>query len=501
MLTSAVVVKESEVIMNMSDDVMERGQAVAVACSILQELNERTVDILENMSDAFFALDNEWRLVYMNQMAECVFGGNRANFLGKDIWQVFPRSVDDVFYQQYQRAMAEGVAIEFEAFGSVVQRWLEVRAYPSKEGLFVFFRDVTGQRMTGTQRYYMEALIEASNDAIMAMTLGGYVICWNKGAERLYEYTAEEMLGEPISIIMPADREQETVDIIERTCRGEQDERYETVRVRKDGTLIDISLTASPIKDEQDGILGIAVIAHDITERKRIERELHEKEQRKDDFISIASHELKTPLTSIKAMTQLLQRRFDRDGNREVVSYLARIDGQINRLTRLVSDLLDVTKIQTGRLGLVRASFDFDEWLKELIGDLQQGSSHRIISSGKVGRAIVGDRDLLGQVVTNLITNGIKYSPRAETIDVRVMTNQDSVVISVQDYGIGIPSDMQEKVFERFFRVADNRNVLGLGLGLYISAEIVKLHGGKIWVESVEGKGSIFSFSLPSSVA
>ncbi len=359
-------------------------------------------------------------------------------------------------------------------------------------------QELNERTIANIMRYYLEALIEASNDAIMAKTLSGQVVCWNKGAERLYGFTSEEMLGDSISIIMPADRKQEMVDIIQRICRGEQVERYETVRIRKDGTLIDVSLTASPIKDAQGGILGVVVIAHDITERKRIERELREKEQRKDDFISIASHELKTPITSIKAMTQFLQRQFEKEGNNEAAYYLARIDGQINRLSRLVSDLLDVTKIQAGRLGLVREAFDFDEWLKGLIGDLQQGNSHQINCSGKVGRAIVGDRDRLGLVVTNLITNGIKYSPRTKTIDVRVMADQNSVVVSVQDYGIGIPADMLEKIFERFFRIVDNRDALGLGLGLFISAEIVKLHGGNIWVESVEGEGSTFSFSLPS---
>ncbi len=485
-------------VMSMNEELMKPGLPVVITSPVLQELNEQVVTILENMSDAFFALDSQWQLVYLNRMAEQVFGSRRENFLGRNLWEVFPEAVGGVFYQEFHRAVAEGTTVEFEAFGSGLQKWLEVRAHPSRKGLSVFFRDVTGRRVTSMMRHYMEALIAASSDAIIGKTLDGRVICWNKGAEHLYEFTAEEMLGESVSIIIPPERRHEMEEIVQCICRGECVERYETVRLRKDGTPIDVSLTASPIKDAKGVLIGVAVIAHDITGRKRIEKEQREKEQRKDDFIGIASHELKTPITSIKVMTQLLQLRLAKEGNTEAVRSLERMDKQIDRLNRLVSDLLDVTKIQEGKLELLREIFNFDEWLRNLIEDLQQTTTHKINCSGKVGRGIVADRDRIGQVVTNLITNAIKYSPQADTIDVRVMADQNGVVVSVQDYGIGIPAASQEMIFTRFFRVLCDRTVPGLGMGLFIAAEIVKLHGGTIRVESVEGKGSIFSFSIPS---
>jgi len=485
-------------VMSMSEELIDPGLPVVVTSPALQELNEQVVAILENMSDAFFALDRQWRLVYMNRVAEQIFGGRRENFLGKNLWEIFPEAVDSVFYREYHRALAEDTTVEFEAFGPGLQKWLGVRAYPSREGLSVFFRDVTGRRMTDMMRRYMEALIAASNDAIIGKTLDGRVICWNKGAEKLYGFTAEEMLGESVSIILPPDRKHEMEEIIQRICRGEYIERYETLRTRKDGTLVDVSLAASPITDEGGSLIGVAVIAHDITERKRIEQERREKEQRKDDFIGMASHELKTPITSVKAMTQLLQLRLAKEGNAEAVRCLERMDKQIDRLNRLVTDLLDVTKIQEGRLELIREIFNFDEWLKNLIEDLQQTTTHKINCSGKVGRGIVADRDRIGQVVTNLITNAIKYSPQADTIDVRVMADQNGVIVSVQDYGIGISPASQEMIFKRFFRAVRDGAVPGLGMGLFIAAEIVKLHGGNIRVESAEGKGSIFSFSIPS---
>lgn len=368
------------------------------------------------------------------------------------------------------------------------------------KALSVFLDERTSCQMADMKQYYMEALIESANDAIIGKTLDGRVIFWNKGAERLYGFSAEETLDKPISMIMPPERKHEMEAIIQRISQGEYIERYETVRVRKDGACIDISLTASPMKDAGGMLIGVAVIAHDITERKLIEKELREKERRKDDFIGVASHELKTPITSIKAMTQLLQLRLEMEGNGEAVRYLGRIDRQIDRLNRLVSDLLDVTKIQERRLELLKELFNFDEWLKDLIDDLQQTTTHKIICSGKVGRGVIADRDRVGQVVTNLITNGIKYSPGTDTIDVRVTTDQHSMIVSVQDYGIGIPPALQEMIFERFFRVMRDKSVPGLGMGLFISSEIVKLHGGTIWVESIEGQGSTFSFSIPSLV-
>jgi signal transduction histidine kinase len=222
---------------------------------------------------------------------------------------------------------------------------------------------------------------------------------------------------------------------------------------------------------------------------------------RKDEFISMAGHELRTPLTSLQGYTELLHRKFAQQGNQEAQSYLAKMAMQINRLSRLIDDLLDISKIQAGKITFAEEAVDVDALVNEVVENLQQtASQHQISIEGRAQREIVGDRERLGQVVINLITNAIKYSPGAERITVHLACTPDTLTVSVQDFGIGIPKAQQEKVFERFYRVYSDqtRTSSGLGIGLYIAHQIIEQHNGKMWVESVEGQGSTFSFSLPA---
>lgn len=243
------------------------------------------------------------------------------------------------------------------------------------------------------------------------------------------------------------------------------------------------------------GIIAITslILAAVMAERKELA-------QRKDEFISMAGHELRTPLTSLQGFTELLHRKFTQQGNQEGQRYLAKMAMQINQLSRLIDDLLDISKMQTGKITFAEEAVDVDALVSEVVESLQQTTSqHQISIEGGVQREIVGDRERLGQVLINLITNAIKYSPRAESIIVHLACTDDTLTVSVQDFGIGIPKAHREKVFERFYRVHSNRDrtYSGLGIGLYIAHQIVERHDGKMWVESVEGQGSTFSFSLP----
>ena len=245
---------------------------------------------------------------------------------------------------------------------------------------------------------------------------------------------------------------------------------------------------------EKDGIINKWFgTATDITDQK-------EAEQQKDEFISIASHELKTPVTTIKGLTQLLKRRLERQGATELVSILASVETQINRLTRLVNDLLDSSKIQAGRLDYVQEAVDLDALVHNIIETMQlTTTTHTISIHGASHASIKGDRDKLEQVFINLISNAIKYSPQATSVDIHLAVSYDMVMVSVHDNGVGIPEEQQHKIFERFYRAQDStdRAAPGLGMGLYIASEIVKRHHGKITVTSEEGKGSTFTVYLP----
>jgi signal transduction histidine kinase len=222
-------------------------------------------------------------------------------------------------------------------------------------------------------------------------------------------------------------------------------------------------------------------------------------EQRKDEFISMASHELRTPLTSLQGYTQLLQRQLAGYDHPRALHALAIMETQTRRLSRMIADLLDLSKIQAGKLTFTEATLDMDTLVREVAEQLQQTSTqHQIAIEGNMSGTIVADRERLGQVLNNLLTNAIKYSPESERIIIRLSSTAESLTVGVQDFGMGIPVKEQKKVFERFYRVGRHRqSTAGLGIGLYIAYQIVEHYKGRLWVESVEGQGSVFFFSLP----
>jgi PAS domain S-box-containing protein len=225
-----------------------------------------------------------------------------------------------------------------------------------------------------------------------------------------------------------------------------------------------------------------------------------ELEQRKDNFISMASHELRNPLAAVKMQTQLVRKRLKRQSHHEAATALSRVEGPIQQLERLIGELLDVSKIQAGRLEYLQETVDLDALLREIADTMQHiYPSHTIVVRGAVQTSLIADRDRLGQVFTNLISNAIKYSPDAQTVEMDLSTSEETVTVRVCDHGLGIPREQRDKVFERFYRVTDPKQkaIPGLGMGLCIVAEIVKHHGGTITVDSEVGKGSTFTVALP----
>lgn len=220
----------------------------------------------------------------------------------------------------------------------------------------------------------------------------------------------------------------------------------------------------------------------------------------RDNFISVASHELKTPVTSIKIFTQILQHHAERIGDEKTKKHLEKMDRQLNKLNELILDLLNVSKFQSGRMEFKRAVFNVDASIQDLVGVLQAGETkHKLIIKGETNKKVYADEDRIGQVLSNLIANAIKYSPKADKVLIHLSSDDKNVYICVEDFGIGMAQEHMSKIFNRFYRVFDktDKTFPGLGLGLYISSEIVKRHHGKLWVESTVGKGSRFYFSLP----
>ena len=248
---------------------------------------------------------------------------------------------------------------------------------------------------------------------------------------------------------------------------------------------------AIPIKDDEGNITAWMGSYTNIQEQK-IAEEL------KDEFIGIASHELKTPLTSASGYIQLLLLSLNED-DKEATLYGIKVSEAINRLKNLISELLDVSKITSGELNYNITKFDFNQLMDDTIKDIGQiSNSHKILKTGKCKSKITGDRDRLQQVITNLLNNAIKYSPKANKVSVTIEENDKYLEVSVRDYGVGINKKYLDKIFERYYRVeSHSKEFQGMGIGLYISNEIIRRHEGKIWAESTAGSGTTFHFTLP----
>ena len=381
-------------------------------------------------------------------------------------------------------------------------------------------------------RALLAAIVMSSEDAIVSKTLDGIVTAWNIAAERLFGFTAADMVGKSITRIIPADLQHEEVEILAKIRRGERIERYETVRVRKDGQRVEISLTISPIRDSSGSIIGAAKIAHDITARRRAERALLERDAQllklsaerklsleseraarseaerlghmKDEFLATLSHELRTPLNAIQGWAMLLRER--RVKPEEFDRGLETIERNARTQVQIVNDLLDMSRIISGKIHLEVQPLYLDEIVSSAIEAVRQSAVARDIRiepllDSHIG-LMRGDPNRLQQVLWNLLSNAIKFTPKGGRVQVVLERIDSHAEIRVEDSGIGIRPEFLPHVFDRF-RQADastTRHYGGLGLGLSIVKNLVELHGGTVRVKSPgENLGSTFIVTLPIS--
>ena len=340
---------------------------------------------------------------------------------------------------------------------------------------------------------FCASVLQSISDAVIATDMQYTVLSWNKAAETLYGWTQKEVLGKSALDIFWYEFPHNPPDEWKEHLQTRGYWKGEVIHKRKDGTRVHIMASVSLVKDSNGTVIGMVAANRDITASKELE-------QRKDEFIGVASHELRTPVTALKGYAQLLQRTLEKQGLQDYAQTLAKMDGQLTRLTKLLADLLDISKMQTGKVAYSKAVFDFNAWVHDIINDIQRASPQHVIALTRDTECkIIGDQDRLSQVFINLLTNAIKFSPKAERVDVIIRPVSDIVTVSVRDYGIGIAKEHHSRIFERFYRVTSSHDNTfpGLGIGLYISHEIIRAHEGKIWVESEEGKGSTFFVSLP----
>jgi two-component system sensor histidine kinase VicK len=479
--------------------------------------------------------------------------------------------------------------------------------------------DITDRKIAEENSARLAAIVQSSSDAIISKTLDGIITSWNPAAERLFGYKNEEMIGQHILKLIPPDRINEEPMILERLKKGELVDHFETKRLTKDGRLLDISLTISPVRDRKGKIIGASKIARDITEQAESRKKIQESEERfktitnatpvglwmtdengknsfinktwiqwtsipvekqygdgwleavlaadkdyvtkkfkqsfldrenfsaefriqrkngqvrwvlsdgspyydiegsfagyagsvsditerkqeelrKNEFFAVASHELKTPLTAIKAYAQLLTNTNEKTNDVFLKNGLSKMENQVNKMTKLIGDFLNLSKIETNKLELNKEVFIINDLVSEIAADMQMVSlNHKIVVEKCTMVKVKADGEKISQVIANFLTNAVKYSPADKNITITVDQENGHAKVSVSDKGPGIRQEEQDKIFERFYRSKFNNNtsIPGFGIGLYISAEIIRRHNGKIGVSSNEGEGATFYFTLP----
>ena len=353
-----------------------------------------------------------------------------------------------------------------------------------------------------------EAIVDSSDDGIVSKDLHSIVHSWNKGAERIFGYSAEEMIGESIAKLFPADRLDEETLILARLEKGERVDHFETKRQHKDGTLIDVSLTISPIRNAEGVIVGASKIARDVTAQKEAQRkladahrELKRADRLKTEFLATLSHELRTPLNAILGWVQILRDGASPD---DLAQGLPIIERNVRAQTQLIEDLLDMSRIESGKVRLDLQRLDLATVVAagmETVTPATLAKEIRLTHAfSNVSGIVMGDKDRLQQIVWNLLTNAVKFTPRHGHVHVVIKRVNSHVEIEVIDNGEGIEPEFLGQVFDRF-RQADattRRRHGGLGLGLSIVKHLTELHGGTVRVASEgAGTGATFTISLP----
>jgi len=346
------------------------------------------------------------------------------------------------------------------------------------------------------QYIHIEAIIDAIHEPVLILNKDLTIQSVNKAYSRNFKMTKRKTVGLNFSRLgKPGPQLNKILHQLKKLSRGnmsveemELPMTFDTVGER----VLQINAKYIAYDNKQSDIILLSI--EDVTQRKLVERQ-------KDDFVGYVTHELKTPLTTLSVFIQLLQGYHKKTGDKKSKFLLDKVTGQLDRLTNLLDSFSQVYKAQTGMLQLHKEKLDLYDVVRDAVEMFQYTTStHTITIEGNITKPISADKDRIRQVLINLLMNAIKYSPNADTIIVKFTENPKQVIVSVQDFGPGIPQAVQTRIFERFFRMKNNQNysVKGLGLGLYIALEIIKAHKGKLWVESEEGRGATFSFSLPT---
>jgi PAS domain S-box-containing protein len=481
--------------------------------------------IVDSADDAIVSKTLDGVITSWNGAAERLFGWTAAEAVGQSILLIIPPDRRAEEETVLARIRAGQRVDHFDTIrrakdGRLVEVSITVSPIVDDAGRVVgaskIARDIRERRQSEIVRARLAALVESSDDAIVSKTLDGVITSWNPAAERIFGWTAEEAVGQSIMLIIPDDRRLEEETVLARIRAGQRVDHFDTVRRAKDGRLVEVSITVSPIADAAGHIVGASKIARDITDRRRIENATtrllaREQEARtqaetlnrtKDELLATVSHELRTPLNSIFGWARMLQSTEMNEATRtRAVNAIVR---SASAQARLIEDLMDLSRIVTGQMRLDFEPMDLNAVIEAAMDSVRPAADAKGIGlASALDRSLglmEGAPDRLQQVMWNLVMNSVKFTPRGGRIDVTVRRGDGTVDIVVSDTGEGIAPEVLPHVFEPFRQEdsSSTRAHSGLGLGLTLVRQLVEQHGGGVQADSPgKGRGATFTVTLP----
>jgi len=461
--------------------------------------------IVESSDDAIISKTLDGTVTSWNPAAQRLLGFRAEDMIGRSILRIVPPELRKE-EERILELIRSGQPVErYETTrlrndGSRVRVCLTVSPVRDGTGAIIgaskIARNVAPSLEADRDRATLAEIVASTDDAIISKSLTGIVTSWNPAAERLYGFRAEEMIGRPIAMIIPPHLQEEEAQILAKIKAGERIEHFETARLRKDGVLVEVSITVSPVRDSTGRVIGASKIARDITQQR-------ESQRRKDEFLAVLAHELRNPLGPIRNAISLFAQPTMNDTLRARV--LAIADRQIQHMARLLDDLLDVSRISTGRVELQRSRVDLNLLADEAVDAtraLMADRKHELrLAKGAEPIWLDADPVRITQILVNLLNNAAKYSDPGSRIELAVARQGDEAVLSVSDNGIGFAKEMKERLFTLFSQEkrAQSHAAGGLGIGLALVRDFAQRHGGRVEAFSAGAdRGSRFVVHLPA---
>ncbi len=468
-------------------------------------------DVLDSAPDAMLLVGPEGRIGMSNRQLEAMFGYDRGELLGRRIEVLVPERYRDDHKRHRagfmgdprKRLMGADLALfGVRKDGSELAVEISLSPIDHEVGkiVLVAVRDVTERRRAEEQS---RALLDTAPDAMVIVDAEGTIVLVNQRLEAMFGYGRDDLLGQPVEVLVPE-------RFSGHAARRETYAAAPTVRPmgqgevlfgkRRDGSEFPVEISLAPVETDRGMLVSAAI--RDSTERVETERRLRELDRLKDEFLSVVSHELRTPLTAIGGFAQLLLAQGERIDPAGRADMLGRIARNASEMDRLVGQLLDLSRLDAGQVEVTPVGLDLVDTVEACLASLADAVSGRVRVEVPAGTTVVADAHAVDRVLSNLLTNAVKFSPPDADVEVQAAPAKDGeVVVRVVDHGLGIPAAEREKVFERFYQVAGSstgpRN--GTGIGLSIVRRYIELLDGTVWVDDTPGGGSTFSFTLPSA--